>query len=257
MNAVFVSITVIFSLLIVEPALANARRPAEKGSPEACRNNKKGNSKINQSFEFERELRQELANSKLTKGGKNNKGIIPEELETQCNGANASEMWFELMRGLSYAESGWNHCRPASAKGENSHGLFQMTKGDKVNGKECFENEDDVRDAKKNIKCAVAKMEELMGRGKVPSLKGGASQYWSPFKSKNYAKRGKGGSVVTGTGKFCQMARNIASDGSGSGTEHLRIHWPTENWNPTQGDGLRTTAGFNGTSAFTFNTGAR
>jgi hypothetical protein len=107
-----------------------------------------------------------------------------------------------------------------------------------------------------NIKCAVKKMEDYMKQPGA-SLKKHASKYWSPFKTANYKKRGRGESLVTGVGKACDMSRGIANDGSGGSMENVRVHWPTENWTPTKGKGLATTNNVGGAPTTYTQYGAR
>lgn len=140
---------------------------------------------------------------------------LPIELSPDCNNADKTKVWTELLTGLAYVESGWNPNQntPNDHNGTPSTGLYQMTgidvyyttvadKKKLTNSVKCFDKHSETHNEEKNINCAVWKMKELMNDGN--SLQKNASRYWGPFTTKQYKKPGKGEALVSFVKRACR-----------------------------------------------------
>lgn len=181
-------------------------------------------------FKWELDLRAAIENSQLDQ-------MIPSELQA-CQGSDATKMWVEFMKGLAYIESGWDERKDNKCDlgcDHPSKGLFQMTGGNTALGRNCFGTTDKLSDAPfdplSNIKCAVDKMKELLGKQSGTAVAGrsrrmtlasvgsssasvsgslveDASKYWGPMK-KDHEAHYKIEALIT---DITQNCGNVAFD---------------------------------------------
>ena len=193
-------LSLIAALLPSEAGAASGRRP--------CQPQK----------QFARDAEQELLDA-IKKSRLKEK--VPQDLKDSCRGDDEESrvrMWVEVMRGISWPESSWDQQCSSGVKNsqtseenrgsdgyENSHGLYQMTYGDRAGRYNCFQSQAEVFDAKLNARCAVKKMEELMGHNDRLQTDGsnrGAAQYWGIFRPAQFEKKGK--KVIEGVKAACR-----------------------------------------------------